>query len=596
MAADDVSRRQYLTKLMAFDRIVSESPRLKYALDHHRNTRGQRMTFGDKPYLLGIFTDPHPEISMMACVQVGKSEMLMVSAFHYAERGLQVMYCLPDDIIRNLFVANRIDVTISKVPYYKSQIRAISERGTDSRGLKHFGKGSIFFAASGASSTFIEKPLDVIIADELDKFDLVNYEKADDRLSASPYKIRYEAANPTVDSYGIAIRYRDSDRRRWWVPCSSCEKWQYLDWFENVIEASGAKATEWRLRDREWSEREIRDIHFFCRFCHKPMNRLADGQWIAEFPSRRVHGYHLTNLMAKHIHIRDLWDKWQKAQGDETKLQVFFNSSLGLPFAGAGSKLNQEILDACKDDYLMPPSADPCVMGVDVGKRLHVTIRQIVAGEQLRLVFAGTVGEFEDLDDLIARYGVITFAIDSMPETRKATDFIKKYPGKGWIVRYQEKLQEVDKNEEDRVLAVDRTQIMDRVLAFYKRKAFINPRNAHLLDKGDFYRLLQAPTRMYNAEKNRFMWVGDPDHYFHAEVYTLLAYIARGEFRVWGLNIGGQPSRDVAPQTKEDLVSRFPPGTDPKLVEHYTRLWELMKDKRPEDTIFGAFEGTLRHG
>jgi hypothetical protein len=303
--------------------------------------------------------------------------------------------------------------------------------------------------------------------------------------------------------------------------------------------------------------------------------------------------------MAPHVGLADLWDKFSKGLGDDTKLQVFYNSDLGLPYAGAGSKLSDDILNGCRADYLMPAEAEPCVIGVDVGKRLHVVIRQILPGEKLRLVFAGTVPGFDDLDKLMERYQTVSIAIDSMPETRAVQEFLNKHPHKSWMVRYQQKITDMARDEEKRVLTIDRTQAMDRVMSFYRRRAYLLPKNAQSLDRGDYYRLLKAPTRIYDVEDNRFNWLGDPDHYFHAEVYCLLAYVARGEFRVWGVSIGaGAPhTQSLPPADEDELLKRFPPGTDQALIDHYRRLFQQMRQQdRASDKIAGAFDGVLLNG
>lgn len=580
-----------------FENQLRAAPRLSYCINNHRNIRGEKMRFDDKPYLIAIFCDDARNIIVMSCVQVGKTEWLMSSAFYYSEQGLQVMYVLPDEVLRNTVVANRIDPLLKKVPYYASQIRRDGSHGTDNRGLKHFGRGSIFFAGSNSTATFIEKPLDVIVADELDKFDMAKYAFADDRLSASPYKIKYEVGNPTVDSYGIAQRYRESDHREWHIACPGCGEKQPLDWFENVVRQTGDKSADYRLRDGEWHRGCGRDVRVYCRRCPSVINRLAIGEWIAKYPGRETHGYHLSKLFASTTTVAELWEKFQKALTDDTKLQVFFNSDLGLPFAGQGSKLTDDLLNSCRGDYLMPVEAEPCIMGVDVGKRLHVVVRQILPGEKLRLVFAGTVPSFTDLDILMGRFNTVSIAIDSMPETRAVQEFIARHPHKAWMVRYQQKITDMTRDEENRVLAIDRTQAMDRVMSFFRRRAFLLPKNAQSLDRGDYYRLLKAPTRIYNVERNAFEWLGDPDHYFHSEVYCLLAYVARGEFRVWGVNLGGgQNLHQTPPADAEDLLKRFPPGTAPELIAHYQRLFEQMKGEGGADRIVGAFPGALING
>ncbi len=555
--------------------LAEKHPRLHFAREHHLNIRGEPMSFEDKPYLLEIYLDIAPEIILQSSVQTGKSEFLIVSAHSWAERGLQVLYVLPTIDLRNSFVANRVDKLYERIPYYSSNIQS-----QDSRGLKHFGSkgGAIFFAGSNSSTTFIEKPIDCVIGDETDRFDQTNYEKADDRMTASPYKLKYEASNPTVGKYGINKRYLESDQREWFVKCPCCNYWQEMDWFKNVVRQTDDG--NYALLDKDWHFGDERDIHMLCIRCGRPLNRFTkQACWVSRFPKlKNTHGYHIHQMLSSYVRIDKMWDKYQKGLGDDTVMQVFWNSMLGLPYAGKGSKLTDEILNACKEGYNMPVTCKgSCFMGVDVGKVLNVIVAE-ERGGFLWPVFIGTVREFEDLDALMKRFNILTYVIDSMPEARKTMEYVKRYIGRGWASRYQITLNEITANEADRVLSADRTMIMDRVMKFFTDRRFKLPRNAHSIDSGQFYEQMKNPTRIYDAEKGRFEWLGTTDHYFHAAVYLLMAYLARGNPGVVGLQSGAPEYAQKVPETFEAAMPMpFPPGTPQSVIDHYNRLYEQAK-------------------
>lgn len=555
---------------------LEQFKRLNYAITYHRNIRGEQMRFDDKPYLVEIYKDDSREIVLKSSVQTGKSEFLIVSAHAWAEHGLQVLYVLPTIDIRNLFVANRIDKLYEKVPHYQLMLQK-STGSSNSRGLKHFGtkSGAIFFAGSNSKTTFIEKPIDLVVGDETDRFDQANYALADDRMTASPYKLKYEASNPTVDNHGIDKRWRISDQREWFLRCGSCNYWQQMDWFSNVVRQTDDE--QYVLMDRDWSEDSDRDINLHCIRCGSALDRYdTKAQWVAKHPkfSKKTHGYHIHQLQNSFVELRDLWTKFNSALFDDTEMQVFYNSVLGETFAGKGSKLTDEILNRCKEDYSMPTHVtSPCFMGVDVGKVLHVTVWSLVPGGRLRLVYAGTVREFEELDYLFARFNIVTYCIDAMPETRKATEYANKHTGRGWICRYHKGLDEMNENMDKRQLSVDRTQIMDRVLKFFMERRLILPRNAQSLDRGDFYKMLKMPTRIFDAERNCYDWLGDPDHYYHSTVYALISYMARGDISVMGLDISGSQTTTAPPSTFQEAI-QFPPGTPEHIIRHYKQLYE----------------------
>jgi len=564
----------YLATIAKLDKQLEKYPRLKYAMSHHHNIRGEKMSFHDMPYLFEIYKDDAPEVVLQSSVQTGKSEFLIVASFAWAEKGLQCMYVLPTTDLRNLFVANRIDKLFETVPHYRNML-VHGANVAASRSLKHFGMGSIFYAGSNSATTFIEKPLDLILADEIDRFDLANYEKADDRLTASPYKLKYEASNPTVDKFGINRRYMMSDQREFFVKCHHCNTYQPMDWFKNVVRQMDDYS--YMLRDKEWDIGCDRDINVYCIKCHKPINRYTmQSCWVPAYENKQTHGYLIHQMLSKFVKISKMWEKFQLGLDDDTTMQVFYNSMLGKTFAGKGAKLTDEILNACKEDYVMPIDCkEPCVMGVDVGKKLNVVVRQICEGERFRLVFAGIVREFEELDALFKRFNIVGYVIDAMPETRNAKKYADKHIGRGWICRYVNGLKEVTKDENERIVSADRTMLMDKVQSRFVQRRFINPRNAQSLDGGDYYDQMKTPTRIYDEERNRYDWLGDPDHYFHAEVYCLLAYACRGEFIVRGISMGSGNALQInteKPENFKDLP--IPPNASKTMIEHYKRMFE----------------------
>ena len=89
-------------------------------------------------------------------------------------------------------------------------------------------------------------------------------------------------------------------------------------------------------------------------------------------------------------------------------------------------------------------------MGVDVGKKLHVVIREhhfesvrIEGGTERRrksaaprLWWTGEVDGFAALDDLMQRFHVQVCVVDAQPELHAAPQFAGRHPGKVWLAYY----------------------------------------------------------------------------------------------------------------------------------------------------------------
>ena len=100
-----------------------------------------------------------------------------------------------------------------------------------------------------------------------------------------------------------------------------------------------------------------------------------------------------------------------------------------------GGGLTLDVLDRCREEYSREEYAgERCVMGVDIGIKLHVVIREL--SEQARedparprrLWFAGIVDAFEDLEALMERFNVAGTVIDAQPEVHKVAEFARRHP------------------------------------------------------------------------------------------------------------------------------------------------------------------------
>lgn len=497
------------------------------------------MSFYRRKYALDIYADNSKEIVIMKSVQCGMTEWLIIETFTKCEQGLSVFYVLPKYTLRNSFVANRIDKTINMIPYYRNRIKhALGD--ADSKDIKHFSNGTIKFASSRTDSDFLEFPADMAIIDELDRCDQKNIEKAADRLSASEYKLFRKISNPTISGFGIAEEFKRSDQKEWFVKCDHCGEWQRLDFFRNVVDEQGEG--EFVLRDRDWNAGSAQDIDLICVKCCKPLDRFSDhAEWVKARQDSRVSGYHISKLIDPGTSIVELWEKWQMALANETKKQVFFNSDLGLPYESKGAKLTDALLDKCIRDYVMPSTGSGCVMGVDVGSVLHVSISKI-DGEHRWKQYIGTVPHFEELDSLIVLYGVECCVVDAKPETHEAKKLRDRNPGIVWLCDYHStegSTKEISINDDTYHVVVDRTASMDESHADVLLEKVLFPKNAKTIDSGAFYEQMKAPTRVFDEEKNRYIWNEGTraDHYRHADNYEKIAMrISRSMgVKVWDL-------------------------------------------------------------
>lgn len=451
---------------------------------------------------------------MMKSTQNGISEWAIVTTFGFSELGLNNFYVLPTEQLRNRFIDTRVDGLMLRVPYYAKVL------GSDSnnKSLKSYKNAFIAFIGSNSPVGFTEFPADVATIDELDQCDQTNLPMVEERLSASKYRIIRKISQPTVSGYGIAAEYEISDKRRWFVH-AECGHWNHPDFLRNLADLKGVPY------DRSGAE----NPQCLCEKCHKPFNRFGKGEWVAE-NSIPYRGYHISKMFSTQVTTGDLIARYQKGIFNASVMQRVYNGDWGLPYNAPGSKIDKELLDACiNPEYSLPDSCtEPTVAGIDPGGAAGDRHNAIVLHEG-RLMYAGIVRDAKEIVELYRRFNVRVAVIDAGPERRMVHDVQKAHAGTFRCSYMSGSSEETElsrpKVQHGRKVTVNRTDSMDATKEFVARQRFMLPHNAPILDGGEFYRQIQAPTRVYDADRKMYIWTegGDHDHYFHSLNYALIA-------------------------------------------------------------------------
>ena len=236
-------------------------------------------------------------------------------------------------------------------------------------------------------------------------------------------------------------------------------------------------------------------------------------------------------------------------------LQEFQNSDLGETFVPPGGGLTIDAIDRCRGDYLLSDYAgQPSDMGVDVGLRCHVVIRERRADRDRgngapfvpRLWFAGDVG-FGELDQLVDRFNVQSAVIDAQPDLFAAATFAMRHKRRAWLAQYDRHQPGHERArgawDEPNRYHINRTQALDEVFQRFHDQSVSLPRDARLLGGNvrhglsAYYQQLLAPKRTLERDGQgnwiaRWVEGSRDDHYAHAEAYCMLAATASVGARV----------------------------------------------------------------
>lgn len=570
-------RREDILRKQQEETIKQMSTAMYWATKYHRNSRDEPMDFIGVPYLTKLYLTigKHPNLVVEKSVQCGLSELFIIQSHIEASNGLTVMYVLPKYELRNRFVNNRIYKLHKRVRTYYEMIRQGrgGEGSTIHRtSLMHFGKGTLAYVGSNVESEFIEMPVDSAYVDEKDRCNLSNLLLLPDRYTASPYKFHREISNPTIEGFGIDERYMASSQGKWHIQCDSCGKQFVPDFFKNVVRETGPR--QFIPIDSEYDpEDEMKEIQLICE-CGAAVDRLKDGDWIHEFDKKRWKGYRISKIFNKHATLRELFDKWVDAQGNEIKTQVFINSDLGLPYSSKGAKISIGDLNRCKRDYGQKNPTDDTghvrIMGIDIGADLIYVIRDVVKEQGIevrRLLEAGSVPSFELLGtEVIEKWNPRLVVIDALPEIHKVMEIKASYRSI-YSSYFQEGQRKIFVDKKTKEIKMDRTAILDYVKQYVDQEIAILPDHAEFLEDGNYYSQMTASTRIMeinedNPEKSRFVWAHTrPDHFFLAEAYCTQAWL-------------------LLPNT--DVIDFFKEHTKDTLVPALSGIKNLSEEQRAE--------------
>lgn len=207
-------------------------------------------------------------------------------------------------------------------------------------------------------------------------------------------------------------------------------------------------------------------------------------------------------------------------------------------------KVTDKLLDACVRDYeQVPDRYYGSSMGVSVGASgFYVMISTLSDVEQARRIrkalFIGRVKSFDDLDDLMQRYGVLACVISMQPEPHLVRAWShQSHMGSIYMVHLlSDGLSQPVWPQSTGIVSVDRTFLLNSAYEEIREQRLWLPRDAGCIDGGEFYAQLKAPSRVRDLTTGelRYRWTetGALDHYRYAHAFDHLYGAFRGACRV----------------------------------------------------------------
>jgi hypothetical protein len=166
------------------------------------------------------------------------------------------------------------------------------------------------------------------------------------------------------------------------------------------------------------------------------------------------------------------------------------------------------------------------------GKGKHVIVSRQGKNRLREVVWVGTVDKIEKLAEIISKFGVRRFVIDAGPQRDLVEDFVKRYPGKGWMCVYNESQKtSFTWNEETQIVAVNRTQSLDASQRVLRESNAELPRRCEAVEQ--FADHCASIARQNEQDPDTGIitprWIHrGPDDYRHAWNYDCLCWMQYG--------------------------------------------------------------------
>ena len=276
----------------------------------------------------------------MFAAQSSKTEIALCWLGYIMEHApAPTLVVVPTLEVRKRWVKQRLNPMLTETPVLAEIFDAKRSRdSSNAEDIKDFPGGVMVIGGANSPASLSSMPIRYVVCDEVDRFPWEAGEEGDplglidERTKTFPRRKVLLVSTPTIkDSSRIEAEYLRSDQRRYHVPCPHCEEMQTLKW-----------------SNLKWDEAVTR-AWYTCEHCGAEFDEssktwiLECGEWIAAYPGRSIRGYAINGLYSPNgLGFRwiEIVRQWLDAQGDQTKLKRFINTTLGEVWEDQSSKIS----------------------------------------------------------------------------------------------------------------------------------------------------------------------------------------------------------------------------------------------------------------
>ena len=316
------------------------------------------------PYLVEImdaFSDPRiHHIVVVASSQVGKSEFEnnVIGRTIDVDPG-SILFIHPQMTDAKEYSKLRIAPMIRDCPTLRAKVAEKKSRDSGNTILqKSYPGGILTMCGSTEAHALASKPIRYVLGDERDRWAVSAGTEGDPWELAMARQTTFynakavEVSTPTIKGHSaIAKSYVKGTMERWVSQCPHCKGFHELRWEDiryeyDTIETHGEKTYK------------VKDVWYLCPECacisDEVTMKRAPAHWQAENPAAYENGirsFWLNSFVSQWAAWKDTVLKYLNALGDTKKMQVVYNTRLGLLWEDRGDVQDEDTMLGRREEY-----------------------------------------------------------------------------------------------------------------------------------------------------------------------------------------------------------------------------------------------------
>lgn len=288
-------------------------------------------------------------ITLMTSAQVGKSTVIEnVIGYFIHHDPCPILHVSPTLESMKMFSKERLAPMIRDTPALQGLVKDPRSRDSgNTLNSKTFPGGHIAMVGSNAPSGLASRPIRILVADEVDRFE-ASAGSEGDPLSLAVKRtttfwnrvILFVSTPGNKGESRIEPEFMRGDQRYFHVPCAHCGEEQVLAWSQ-VRWSDGNPDTAFYECEHNgcvWSDQDRRLA-------------IRQGRWVASQPFNGNVSYHLSQLYSPFAPLSDGVRDFLAAKDNPELLKTWTNTFLGETWEEKGARLEWSDLMDHREDY-----------------------------------------------------------------------------------------------------------------------------------------------------------------------------------------------------------------------------------------------------